>query len=243
MIERKDLYILLAVLAASLTLQLGVFMAVHSSNPESAMAGDAPDYDHSARNLAETGLAALGPHSQDTRLLLRPPGYPFFIAASYVLFGEKTPPVIFLQVFLSIGTLLLVYGIARSLWNPAAALVSVALLALDPNSFIYAQLLNTETLVTFLLTLSAAAGVALLLDEKPKLSEALLLGAALATATMVRPISYYLAFPVLLGFWLYWKYKRLEPRKILFPLLLIALPWLVLVGGWQYRNYASTGSA
>ena len=50
------------------------------------------------------------------------------------------------QVLLSTCTVLLLYGLGSQLSTPAAALAAAAFLVLDPLSFVYSQLLFSETL-------------------------------------------------------------------------------------------------
>ena len=239
---RKHAYAVVAVLAASLLLKLAALALIYSIDPSRVLGGDSQSYENPALALLETGSFAESPQTPQLPETKRTPGYPAFIAATYMIFGRSRFPVILLQICLSTATLGITYTIARRLWNSRTALIAVVLLALDVATFHSSQKLLTDTLFAFLIAVAVAAGVRLLLSDSPRKWSALLLGGALALATLVRPIGYYLVFPVLIGLLVYATAARWNWKRVAVVLILTAGPSLVLVGGWQFRNYRATGS-
>jgi 4-amino-4-deoxy-L-arabinose transferase-like glycosyltransferase len=251
------------VLTFALVSRLGTFWIVVCGNdPSRAVASDTASYDESARALLRTGRFAVRPERPDLPQTIRTPGYPAFLATVYALFGERHEPAVAVQVLVSVGTIALAYGVACRVFGRRAAGVAAVLLALDPDSFVFSQLLLTETLFTFVLLVAVASGVRLLSSERPHKGWAALLGVALAVCTLIRPINYYLVFAILLGLlalaglpgardnrsWFLsvgpngsrtasWGWKG-----TLIVLVLVAVPSVVLVGGWQVRNYVVSDS-
>ncbi len=62
-------------------------------------------------------------------------------------------------------------------------------------------------------------------------------------ATMVRPLSNYLVLPLGVGFLAWMIVSKVKWKAILLRLLFFVIPFLLIVGGWQARNYLLTGDA
>ncbi len=105
-----SLFILLAVI---LTLRLSCFFFVISSEPSRILRIDSSDYNNSARALLETGNFAISPEKPHLLQTVRTPGYPFYIASIYRIFGERLLPVIVIQILISIGTIFLTFKIGQ----------------------------------------------------------------------------------------------------------------------------------
>lgn len=230
------------ILVVSLALKLGVWAMVLRTEPSRFLAQDSPGYHNSARALLQTRTFAVSPETPSVHQVYRTPGYPAFLAGVYTVFGEHPPAAIVVQIVISIVTIALTFWIANSLWGPQVALLAALLLGLDVTSFSFSLMLLTETLFAFWVAAMLAAGIRLLTATR-KAKWALLLGFFLAMATLVRPIAYYLAFPLALGFLLFGWISRWEWKATLGVAALIVLPFVLVVGGWQVRNYRVTWSA
>ena len=241
--KSKEVLLLSIILLLSLAFKLGTFSIVYSDDPSRIMRGiDAYQYDNSARALLETGRFAASPETSDEPETRRTPGYPLFIAAVYSVFGLRHFPVIAIQIFISILTIALTYAIARTLFKPSVALLSGIILSLDVSSFLESQQLLTETLFTFLLTIAVFAGVYLFLNKKNRLKWALALGIALALSVLVRPIGYYLVFPIIMGLFVYGIFIKWQWKEVLGVVMMVLIPWIVLIGGWHARNFIAADS-
>jgi len=228
------------VLALCLVARLGALVLVYA-DPGRHMAPDSLGYESAALALARTDR--FGSVDDPARVeSVRTPGYPAFVAAVYRLVGESHVAVLVVQIAVSVATVALVHTLARRLWGHGPALASALVLALDPVSFHFAQLFLTDTLFAFCLMAAVGAGVALALGAGGAGRWAFGLGVALAAATLVRPLAYYLVFPVVLGLVACRRALGWTGKETLRAVVLVGLPWLVLVGGWQARNCVFAGT-
>src|SRR5207247_2091811 len=122
---------------------------------------------------------------------LRTPGYPAFIATVYLIFGQSHAAVLLMQVFLSTLTVLVVYLLGARMWS-SVGLLAAAMTVFEPLQWYSAGTMLSEGLDALLLMLVVATGFIMFAQERPKLRWPFLLGIAVATATMVRPVTYYL---------------------------------------------------
>lgn len=84
----------------------------------------------------------------------RPPVYPLFLAANYLIFGsENFFAAKISQAFVNAFTCLLIYGIAVLLFGERVAFWSGIATALYPPLIVYSEILQSETVYTFLLML------------------------------------------------------------------------------------------
>lgn len=232
------------ILLVLLAIRISVLASVISENPAAVIRPDSYGYDNSAKALLETKRYSVSPLKPDIPEVIRTPGYPLFIAGIYFLFGKRHFPVIFAQILLSIATAFILYQMARRIWGSRdISTVCLLLFALDVNSFYHSQLLITETVFAFIIQLWIFWGVVLIQEERLDLGRSFLYGLMLAVGTMIRPISYYLFFLTLFLFLIIWRSKQFSYKRISSASLMMVLPFLVIVGGWQLRNYYKTGSA
>lgn len=172
--------------------------------------------------------AQTGSFSAETRL----PGYPAFLAALYLPFGQADLPVVIVQHLLG---LLLWLLLALRLETGRQKLFFAGLFALDLLYSSYQHALLSDFLFSFLLCAGAlAAGFP---RGERRLSGALLCGLFVAAGMLTKPALKF--FPVfILPFLLVgpdtWKAKlRYAGVFLLLPLLAVNL--------WSYRNYRETG--
>ena len=134
---------------------------------------------------------------------LRPPGYPAFLR----LFLSGIPDLTFVrsvmlgQAWLGIVTVALVFGLARLMLGPIAALFAMLLTAISPHLIVMENYLLSETLYTTLLVAAIAAGVlALRRPDSPRtLASATSNGGILALCALVRPTLEHIPLLILLG--------------------------------------------
>ena len=194
--------------------------------------------------------------------LLRTPGYPLFLALA-TLAGPIAASLI--QILLSVLSVALVARLSvsavQALPGPnagvswphrrgqlappqVAAQAAIGptaggatwLFAFEPLSAIYSILLLPETLFLFLFLLSLERLTQFLRTQN--LRTLAFAGLALAAATFVRPVTYYLPIPLALGLSFALRHAPSLRFKAPAVLLLTVLPWLAL---WQLRNRIETG--
>ena len=171
-------------------------------------------------------------------MLLRTPGYPFFLALIQALLGNLTWAVVGVQSLLSLLLLVPVYLTARQLATQNAARWAAGFCAVSVLYFTLSFAVLTETLCVFLLAWSVYFSVRFLAHPRGRdLAAAAVL---LAAAVYVRPAAYYWMFAsaVILLCFCAGQLVHFPVRKIL---LFFVLPLVLCMAPWQIRNAVKTG--
>lgn len=171
-------------------------------------------------------------------MLLRTPGYPFFLALVQLLFHNLTWAVALVQNLLSLALLIPVYLTAARLGGQTAARWAAAFCALSILYFSLSFAVLTETLCAFLLAWFIYFIIRFF--ATPRARELFYAAVLLAAAVYVRPAAYYFMFAALITLACFCAsgMVRFSAKKLL---LAFVLPLAVLVGAWQARNALSTG--
>lgn len=212
-----------------------IFTAIIASNNPVYFSGpDTITYYDLACNLLKKGNFIVDKINNPG--IFRTPGYPLFLASIYSSFGINNLPVVLFQVFLSSIACVLLYYILRRLFTRWVALAGIVLYALDTPSIYYSNKVLSETLFTcifivFMLTLT-------LFFEKKKAGYIIVSGLLLGIITLIRPVTYYLAFFLIFLFIIYFpkQIKRGISYFIVFTLI-----YSSVVAPWVIRNYAVAG--
>jgi 4-amino-4-deoxy-L-arabinose transferase-like glycosyltransferase len=225
--ERANIAIALAViLALSLVVRLGLLWCWWSTPPEIV---DAQDYHQLAVRLAETGSYA---DAQGNLISLRPPLYPAMMAGVYSLAGsENYGAVRALQLCLSMLTTVIVFSLGRAVYSPRVGLIAAAMHAFYPSLLAFSNLLLTEVLFTFLVSLGVWLSVTLL--NKPTLLGAVALGLTLALGALTRSTLW--IFTPLLLCYLAYACSASIPRRLLVAAV-AAMIFALAIAPWAYRN-------
>lgn len=197
---------------------------------------DAIRYNATALHLMETGEMVVIDGS------ILPPGYPYFLAAIYTVFGHSYEAVYLVQ-FLLVGICGAVafFGARTFFKLPHILSILVGLLVIVwPYMVLYATLLLSEIVgITLLLT-----GVVLLLQyvKKPSLLFLVLSGFAFALATLVRPVMTLLPFwiVILASLYLILTKRPLPSWHIGAAFLLAFFIPLILWSTYLYNTQGST---
>lgn len=105
-------------------------------------------YKEDARTLlrGDVGTFLAGPNPpSDASVLLHPPGYPLFIAAAYGIFGENEGLRIF-QIFLCSFASILIFLIARRLFDFKTGVIAGILVAVAPQFAYYSAIILPDEL-------------------------------------------------------------------------------------------------
>jgi hypothetical protein len=136
---------LIACLVIALALRVLLWLWFDQREP---LIWDEQDYNRIAVNLAEHGEFALAVGSPTS---LRPPVYPFFLAAVYRIFGiENFEVARLVQLGLSLLTGLLVFRLGSVVYTPTVGAWAATACLLYPSLLGFNNLLLTETLFTLL---------------------------------------------------------------------------------------------
>ncbi|GBR75524.1 dolichyl-phosphate-mannose-protein mannosyltransferase family [Candidatus Termititenax persephonae] len=166
----------------------------------------------------------------------RTPGYPLFLAAIYAL-GQNNTAVVLGQILLAAWGLYLLYR-ALILLRVTPSLAALGGAALLPNltSYIHSWNIAPETLFEFCLIL-AFYFLIRFCTQGQRPSDFLLFSLALNYALWTRPILMYFNLLVIVLLFLFFSFRKIS----LFGPLLFLICFVVMFGGWSYRNYTHSG--
>jgi hypothetical protein len=229
---------ILTALAAGTALRL-FFVIVY---PE--FDGDSAVYGMIAKNLLIHHAYALDNPFHLT--LIRLPGYPFFLALVFKLFGLMNyDPSRYIQLAIDLISCLLIFAFVRDHVSSRAAHWAIWLAALCPFTANYIATPMTETISIFCVALSLFAASrlirGLLAQDRMPWGYLVLTAAALSCAILFRPDGGLLAAVILPGIWWYTRPAAPGSAKSWFislraPVLCALLAALPFVP-WTIRNY------
>jgi len=169
----------------------------------------------------------------------REPLYPVFLAFIYLIFDHSYFFVQFFQIVLFLGTVVLVYKIARMIFDKKIAFYSMTITAFFPTLVNYSSYILSETVFTFLLALVVFLGIKTYFTDH--LSYYLLLGIALGLSALCKIIMLPFVFIVIL--WLvFLKFKSSNKTNVIIKIGLMGLIFICLILPWMSRNYTKFGN-
>ncbi len=243
-IDKKMLFLFFLALAV----RLGLFVAIAPWEErvwqERIAFSDAGGYHQIAVNLLEHRVYSLYPLSSSGRPIsasinLRTPVYPFFVAGIYWISGYRVYMVLLLQILMGALSCLIIYKIGTLLFNNRVGFLAGCLLAVDFVSLLYANMLMTETVFTFLLLVSIYFVVRFL--KRLRIKYLVWGGLFMGLTTLCRPVSLY--FPVFLVlFFIFSSFvKGTPPVSRITNGLIFVLIFLLTLSPWLIRNYKVSG--
>ncbi len=190
---------------------------------------DERDYNALAVNLVETGQYSLDGHKP---VSMRPPLYPAFVAGVYRLAGvENFQAVRILQAVISLLNVILLYCLASEIYNRQIGTWAAGLFCFYPTMLGQNNLLLTETLFTFWLTLVCLAVVRLL--GRDSLGYVAAAGVLIGLAALTRSILW--LFPPVLAVFIIVFWKQ-DFRRRLAAVGLLICTFAVTIAPWAIRN-------
>lgn len=223
----------------SATLQ---FVAVHDTQIDKPIRGDARDYVAYAINLKLHGVfSRTWPGGSDTAPkpdAVRGPGYPLLMAGFSSHQGNSwdLERVLYVQAAMGVLTVLCYLVLFRRFLPGGWAIAAAGLTAISPHLINSSVYLLSESLFSFLLGLHLLALDYALRKRVPRW--AILAGCMLAASMLTRSTTQYLCLIYIVA-WLIWPKHAGKPDLRLLAGLLI--PVLLAAGGWSLRNYVQTG--
>jgi 4-amino-4-deoxy-L-arabinose transferase-like glycosyltransferase len=194
--------------------------------------------------MAESLLRGEGFAKYGALLHRRTPGYPFFIAGLYSIFGVHLLAVQLAHCLLFAGTCWLVQDMARRIYSARVGLIAGVLCALHPSLLRYVPDLHLETLLTFLFTLSV--WLSCRFYEAPSVKRGLALGIVWGVASLTKAVV--LLYPAIFGVLFLWSRRRRGTAgesvfglKRLVPLGVAFVAMALTISPWTVRNYVVTG--
>ena len=226
---RPYLWVVVAVAALGFLLRL---LAADAFPPK--LASDASAYHGMATHLAAgSGFSLDG----ETPTRIRPPTYPVFLAAIYLVVGPSLKAALVCQSLLGAVLVVLVYALASRILDARSGLLAALITAFYPAMIYYDTRILREGLTALLVTgcVYYAAGKGGALGERAR---AVLVGALIGVVSLCRPETLVLCLPI--------GYMLARPvrcsRELWRSAVLLAIPILLLWAPWTIRNYATFGS-
>ena len=192
---------------------------------------DSHAYDTFARTLVSSGVFGW---NADEPFSFWPPGTSLIYAALFRVFGAEYNTIIWLNLILSAGLIVLTMRLATRLYGARCALYSGWVLALWPTLVMFTTVLASE--LPFLVFVTAALDV-WTLPSRRMLLRGVAAGALLGCAALVRPVA--MALPVIIGVAVL--LDRGLSKSAVFEQLRLVVPALVamacVIAPWTLRNY------
>lgn len=178
-----------------------------------------------------------------------PPGYPFFLAIIYRIFGHNILIAKIFQAFIGSFTCIIIYFIGKNIFNKKIGILSALVAAFYPTFIIFSGLLFTETLYIFLVSLAI---LYLLKDfDQPSVKNLLIIGLSLGLAMLTRTIIMFFIPFILLWMILYSSSKNLsekpsssesypstkQKKKNLMRFFVLFIIIMCVISPWTVRNY------
>lgn len=193
---------------------------------------DAADYHRLASGLAG-GLGYVNADGVPTAW--RPPGYPLFLAAVYVVTGPQVGAARIVQAGLGSVTAILIALLGFLFAGRRAGVIAGLLAAIYPGFFWLPRVLFSENVSLFLIT--AVLGCAVVAVRKRSWRWAMLLGLLLGVSILVRGTNLMVAGLIIIGFVVsFWK-NRVPFRSTASIILLIVAGLVLVMAPVAIRNY------
>jgi 4-amino-4-deoxy-L-arabinose transferase-like glycosyltransferase len=185
----------------------------------------------------------------------RAPLYPAIIALVFTIFGfdpthrqQSYIPVFVLQCIFAGLACLIVYTMARQLFNEKVAIIAGLLCAIWPQCLRYLGVVDDGT--TDLLLITLFAWLSLRYYNEPNVKNGLLAGAAIGLAALTKPVPFLFPYPLVALAWLHAKRgKKPFPAggaiALIGATLVLCLPWIIrnyIVSRGQFTGISSNAS-
>ncbi len=223
---------LLVMIGVALTIHLAFMIPVFRGESKLFMWADSFCFERLAVNLLDgNGFSSseTQPYNPNSTIT---PGYPFFIAGVYSIFGRNPYVVVAIQIVLSIGVALLVIrrGIKEN--SLKVGFLASILLLLDICLAFYCTQIMSDVLFVSLVV--PGFWLTLKLFKTGSWKAGIGAGACFGLAALVRPIGLYLPLAISLLFFL--KQPEGSPKRRIVGYALLLLIHVVIVSPWVVRN-------
>ncbi len=189
---------------------------------------DGFDYDKLAIRLLEgKGYVT----AEGIATAFRAPAYPYFLAGVYAIFGHDFVVVRIIQSLIDSLILLVIFVIARLLFNKSVAIISALIYAIYPLLIYSANTLFPTTL--FILLLSISIWLLFKLERNVTAFQSALLGVILGLSILTVPTI--LAFIPLALLWLFFAVEKKGGKFVCNAGIIVVVMGLVL-SPWLVRN-------
>jgi 4-amino-4-deoxy-L-arabinose transferase-like glycosyltransferase len=196
------------------------------------LSGDQVEYDAIGRAAVDGHwFSTTFPYGELHTSAARPPGYMLFVGVVYSVLGVHPTRLLLLQTLLGPVVIVLVWLLARRLFDARVAAVTAALAALAPNLWQFEGRIYSEALALPLAVLL----LVLVLDRAPTVRLSVAVGVVLAVNLLVRPTSLFFVPVIVAAAWIAagWRSALRHSAAVLAVAVLCIAPWTI-------RNYRLT---
>src|SRR3989344_1514706 len=212
----------------------------HSASQYPIVEGDSSSYFILAQNLLQNHVYSLSASPPFIPESFRLPGYPFFLYF-FQLLGFPLVLIIFVQMMLGSGTVVLTYLIGKKFLSEKVATVAALLLCIEPTSVFFSTFVMSDTVFVFALLLS----IYLMFQRSESLKKDLyflfLSGVLLGFAILVRTIALYLPSLLILAYVALYSDKLRPFSKSIARDAVFAIGILLIIAPWSVRNHSLYG--
>lgn len=198
---------------------------------------DSASYIKPAKSILEAGTFNIDADSNEP-MFFRTPGYPLLLSAIYSVGGDSL--IILVQWAMFLLSAYVCYRIASEIVNSQKVALLVGAIALfDVGRLYFSQVILTETFFTLLFVV--ALYVLVLYMKKGLLKHLVFFGLLISGAMLTRPMLQFLLplLPLLSGWIVYTGTRSL--KKAIVHTATLTFIFVIIVGGWAYRNYTYSG--
>ncbi|NQT23552.1 MAG: glycosyltransferase family 39 protein [Candidatus Omnitrophica bacterium] len=231
MINKKSRILLLVIFLIAFALRLGYnacFVGLNTP-PASYIGADDGDYDKLGWHLANgQGYSIV----EGELTAYRAPGYPFFLAFMYKVFGRNYSVIRIVQSLFDAVSCILIFLIAAKLLGTNVAFVSSAIYAIYPFSVHYTGWICTESL--FIMGFLLLTLLLLRIRADTKIFYPFFCGLVLGFLALVK--SQMLVFYPFLLIWLFFSLRG-RIRAFMRTAVAIVIGLIIVVTPWTLRNY------
>lgn len=224
MIIKKELNILIAILTIGFILRL---IWIFFFSPQE-LVSDSLHY----HRLAESVLSGKGYFFRNF-YAFRPPGYSFFLAGVYSIFGVSTLAVKIVQAVLGIATAFIIYLLTKKLSNSRTALLAASFFTFYPQFIRYPGEILCETLFLFLFILCVYF-IYKYIDVSTH-RQGIIAGVLLGLSALTREAAlYFFVFTVI---WMFLYKGKGNAKNIFKKSFLVFIFMALTIAPWTIRNY------
>jgi 4-amino-4-deoxy-L-arabinose transferase-like glycosyltransferase len=170
------------------------------------------------------------------------PGYPLFIAAVYLVFGETYRAVYIAQAFLGVAIAGFIYLLTTSTLGKRVGVVAIFLYAMDFFSIAICGRFQTEQLFTLILIASLYCFVKMR-EHGRSIKFAILTGLLAGVGALTRSVAGLVFAGLCLGILLGWEegFRQSRFRTRILVVTIASVVFLGILAPWLVRNHKLTG--
>ncbi len=205
-----------------------IYIAISSNQIPTS---DAAYYDGLAKNIIEgKGFSVSGKPTS-----FKEPFYSFFLASIYFIFGQSYAAVRIIQAILGALTCVIIFLIAKRLFDNKAAIISALIACFYPAFIKITELMLTENLYTFLLILAVFFLLKYIQDKGYK--NLVFCGAVLGIASLTRSVIALLPFFIIALLGEKNISQRRDIKRYIISLVIFIFFFILPIAPWAMRNW------